>query len=418
MEIWPNVYIKNKKDYSNPVIHVKDPSMMKKRVSAHLKILGIISSCGGGDWPPLLSLALGMKARGHDVLMVCDKGTKTAVLSAGLSALCLPPGLDLSGFFNPALQIIFNTGEPLTPMTPNPLLKWAKKTAVYVEKKLGIWRPDWILGSLLCIELGRMMAEKCKCPWCFVNPGFHFGDTTNRPRKEDFSYIGALMYEHWLLPPLQKATLVLHATDPMFDKGSGSLPSNHFYTGPLFWEMPAPVPTYLHDPGPPWILISLSTAPQEDDIKIVQASLSALENQPLRVIVTLPPGQGQIPFSTLPDNVFMERYIPHSVVLQISTLAICHAGHGIVIKSIYYGTPMVLVPWGRDQPGVASRAKAMGVASVVHRNDCNASTLQRAIQKTMASPEIGLRSRCESHRLKKINSLEFACTRLENINNQ
>ena len=395
---------------------VENSKMHPERTTAPLKIMGIISACGGGDWPPLLSLAFGMKARGHDVLMVCDEGTKAAVLSAGLSTLCLPHKFNLSGLFNPVLQRIFSTGEPLTSMTPNPLQEWAKKTAMYVEKKLGKWKPDCILGSLLCIESGRVMAERFKCPWCFVNPGFHFGDTTARPRKMDLSYIGALMYEHWLLPPLQEATLVLHATDPMFDNVHASLPSNHFYTGPLFWEMPARIPAYLNEPGPPWVLISLSTAPQVEEIKIVQASLGALENQAVRILVTLPPGHEQLPFPTLSDNVFMERYVPHSIALQVSSLAICHAGHGIVIKSIYQGTPMVLVPWGRDQPGVASRAKAMGVASVVNRRDCNAATLQRAIQKTMASPEIILRSRCESRRLKKMDSLAFACTRLEKIN--
>ncbi len=388
--------------------------MHSELTSGPLKILGLISSCGGGDWPPLLSLALGMKNRGHDVLMVCDGGTKAAVVSAGLSTLCLPAQLDLSVFFNPVLQEIFSTGEPLTPMTPNPLQEWAIKTARYVEKKLK-WRPDWILGSLLCIELGRVMAETLKCPWCFVNPGFHFGDTNTLPRRKDFSFIGALMYEHWLLPPLQKATLVLHATDPIFDRDHGVLPSNHFYTGPLFWEMPGRIPSYLHEPGPPWILISISTAPQLEEIKIVQASLDALENQALRVLVTLPPGHGQLPFTKQPDNVFMESYVPHSIALQVSSLVICHAGHGIVIKSIYHGTPMVLVPWGRDQPGVASRAKDMGVASVIHRKNCNTSSLRMVIQKTMTSPGMILQSLSESRRLKKIDSLTSACNKLETI---
>ena len=381
--------------------------------TAPMKILGIISACGGGDWPPLLSLALGMKARGHDVLILCDKDTRAAVVSSGLSAFCLPSRLNLYGFFSPALQHIFSTGEDLTPMTLNPLKEWALKTAMYVEKKLVKWKPDWILGSLLCIELARVMAEKLKCPWCFVNPGFHFGDTTNVPRKEDFSYIGAQMYEHWLLPPLNKATLVLHATDPIFDKNHGNLPENHFYTGPLFWEMPGQIPSYLHEPGPPWILMSLSTAPQTDDINIVHAALGALRNQKFRVLITLPHGHEAPWSSNLHDNIFMENYIPHSVALQISTLAICHAGHGMVIKSIYHGTPMVLVPWGRDQPGVASRAKAMGVASVVHPINCNAPTLKRAIEKTMASSDVFLRSQSESVRLKKIDSLTLACTRLE-----
>lgn len=392
---------------------------MKTRCTApSLKIAGIISACGGGDWPPLLSLALGMKARGHDVVMVCDSGTMGAVRAAGLSVLCLPSHLHLSNFFERALQRIFSTGEDLTSMTPNPLKEWAEKSVSYITEHLGKWSPSLILGSLLCLELGKVMARRLKKPWCFVNPGFHFGDTKNRPRKEDFSYIGAQMYEHWLLPPLKKAMMVLHVTDPVFDKGHGPLPSNHYYTGPLFWEKPAHIPEYLHEPGPPWILISLSTAPQTGDMEIVRASLSALEafeNQAVRVLVTLAPGHGRPLPAAVPGNVFIEEYIPHSIALGVSRLAICHAGHGMVIKAIYHGTPMVLVPWGRDQPGVASRAEALGVASVVSRKDCNVPTLAAAIKKTITSSDISSQARAESRRLKSRDALTLACCRLESV---
>ncbi len=41
--------------------------------------------------------------------------------------------------------------------------------------------------------------------------------------------------------------------------------------------------------------------------------------------------------------------MPHSAVLKRSCLLVSHAGHGIVAKSLYYGVPMVLVPW----PGIS-----------------------------------------------------------------
>jgi len=55
--------------------------------------------------------------------------------------------------------------------------------------------------------------------------------------------------------------------------------------------------------------------------------------------------------------------------LANSRLVISHAGHGIVMKALYHGVPMILVPWGRDQPGVAARAEALGVATVIRRDE-------------------------------------------------
>ena len=37
--------------------------------------------------------------------------------------------------------------------------------------------------------------------------------------------------------------------------------------------------------------------------------------------------------------------MPHSAVLKRSGLLVSHAGHGIVAKALYFGVPMVLVPW-------------------------------------------------------------------------
>ena len=44
---------------------------------------------------------------------------------------------------------------------------------------------------------------------------------------------------------------------------------------------------------------------------------------------------------------------------------------------------MVLVPWGRDQPGVAARAEALGVAAVVPREDATADALRGAAVRVL-----------------------------------
>jgi UDP:flavonoid glycosyltransferase YjiC (YdhE family) len=52
---------------------------------------------------------------------------------------------------------------------------------------------------------------------------------------------------------------------------------------------------------------------------------------------------------------------PHSAVLRESVLAITHAGHGVTIKALAAGVPLVCLPMGRDQLDVAARVVHGGV---------------------------------------------------------
>ena len=117
----------------------------KQRFCPH-KLLGIISSCGGGDWPPLLALAEGMHKRGHEVILVCDSGTEVAVRKTGIPTMCLPHYLNLSDFFNPVLQSLLSSNKDITSRTENPLQNWADKSIPFILESLQNWRPTLILG--------------------------------------------------------------------------------------------------------------------------------------------------------------------------------------------------------------------------------------------------------------------------------
>jgi UDP:flavonoid glycosyltransferase YjiC (YdhE family) len=72
--------------------------------------------------------------------------------------------------------------------------------------------------------------------------------------------------------------------------------------------------------------------------------------------------------------------VSHAEVLKRACLLVSHAGHGVVLKALYYGVPMVLVPLGRDQPGVAARAWALGVAEVIPRDALSDARLAKAVE--------------------------------------
>jgi UDP:flavonoid glycosyltransferase YjiC (YdhE family) len=75
--------------------------------------------------------------------------------------------------------------------------------------------------------------------------------------------------------------------------------------------------------------------------------------------------------------------------------------------------PSVLVPWGRDQPGVAARAEALGVARVLPRDRLTVEALARTIREALADRE--LRARCIAHgeRIRGYEPARRACETIE-----
>jgi MGT family glycosyltransferase len=143
--------------------------------------------------------------------------------------------------------------------------------------------------------------------------------------------------------------------------------------------------------------VSVSTLPQAGEVAIAEAAVRALRHEGVRVLVTVAP-EHAAELGQVPDHVYISGYVPHSAVLAGSRLIISHAGHGIVMKALYHGVPMVLVPWGRDQPGVAARAEALGVAAVVRRDACSDASVAQAVRQVLDDPRYTERVRAMRRR--------------------
>jgi hypothetical protein len=375
-------------------------------------LLAILSSAAGGDWPPLLRLAIAWRDRGHEVLLVADPVTAEAARSAGLSPICPPSGRTLGEWLEPHLGDLLHSGEGIGPTSANPLAGWARACRPWLLEALHGWRPSLIISSLFCQYLAEEVADALDLPWCCVNPGCSFGDRDRSFPEADFSPLGAALYQHWLLPPLQRADLVLHATSLDFDQPVHPLPGNQWHVGPLFWEWPVPIPEQLSQPGPPWLLLSLSTSPQKGDLALVEAVATAAATLPVRVLATLP-GRGTVPVvGRLPANMLVTGYLPHRQVLVHCRLVISNAGHGLVLKALGQGVPLLLIPWGRDQFGVASRAEHLGVARVIPRAACRARSLHAAITALLNDPGCTRAAQREARRLHCLDPSAEGCARL------
>lgn len=192
------------------------------------------------------------------------------------------------------------------------------------------------------------------------------------------------------LPPVRSmgdiylaAPLVLVFTAEPFEYHRSDWPPNVRLVGPGLWEPPATPPPWLDDVTQPLILVTCSTAFQNDR-RLVEVACEAFAGQPWDVIVTTA-GVDPAAFHP-PANVRIERTLSHTTVLECAACLVCHGGMGVTQKALAHGVPVVAVPFGRDQPEVARRVE---VARAGVRLPARKLTPQRL--RTAVDEAIGLR---------------------------
>jgi len=379
------------------------------------RILIVATGGAGGDLQPLVAAGLALRERRHETTFVGDESVERVVGELGVAVEVLPPELDLGPRLIAAVRdaMAATTGDPVAagPMVQERLSGWAGEVAQHVGRSISAHNPDVAVTSLFGVEVFEVAAPPC--PWVVINSTFYVGPNPPRPLEQDIGARAVPLIARYA-SLLGSPDLVLHATDREFDLAQDQLPPRHHYVGPLgVWEPPTEPPPYLGDPGDPWVLVSISSQ-QQDDVPLAQAALEALANRPVRVLLTIGPHVLQ-EVGTVPNNAYVEQSISHSAVLERGVLLVSHAGHGSVMKGLWYGRPMVLVPWGRDQPGVAARAKALGVAEAVPREEASSEALSAAIDRVLASDE--MRERCALHaaRLQASDPPALAASLIESL---
>jgi UDP:flavonoid glycosyltransferase YjiC (YdhE family) len=370
----------------------------------------------GGDLQPLAAAALALRERGHDVTFVGDASVGSQLERLDLGVEVLPRELDLAPRLVAAVRDAMRetAGDPAAagPAVRERMSAWAREVAARALDAIEAMRPDALVTSLFGVEvLGELQPRR---PWAVVNSTFAIGAPSGRPLEEDVAPRALPLLSRYA-SLLDAATLVLHATDPVFDLGGRVLPAHHRYVGPLgVWEPQPERVAGLDDPGDPWVLATISTQLQ-DDLGLADAVLAALADRPVRVLLTLGPGHDRSELATIPANARVESLVSHDQVLRHAVLLVSHAGHGSVMKALWNGRPMVLVPWGRDQPGVAARAEALGVAAVVPPLSVSADGLGAAIDAVIGDE--AMRDRAEHHakRLRATDPPTLAADVLETL---
>lgn len=370
----------------------------------------------GGDLPPLVAAALAIRDRGHRIAFVGDPSLERALAGFDVDIEVLPTALDFGPRFATTMRDAMAAagGDMVAagPLVERGLAQWAEDVAEPVRAAISARQPDAVVTSLFGVEVLQRAAPPW--PWAVINSTFYLGPNPPRPVEEDIGVRAIPLLERYAAL-LTEADVVLHATDQVFDFCFDRLPRGQHYVGPLgLWEPKVESPAYLDEPSDPWVLVTISSQLQ-DDVPLAQAALRALADKPVRVLVTVGLDHKTEEITDIPPNAHVEHIVPHSALLERARLLVSHGGHGSVMKALWHGRPMVLVPWGRDQPGVAARARALGVAEVVPRGENVEAALADAIERTLADSDMQTAALAQSDRLRRTDPPRIAASLLESL---
>ncbi len=372
------------------------------------RILLQATARAGGDLNPMVALALGLRDEGYTLTVLCDPFSQAVFARLDMPVIVSGPEYEVGETVKAALKV--NGGLPEAEragVEDAAISEWRTKLAPSAVEVLRTVQPDLIITSLFGTCIGSQMARMSGKPWVALNSTYYIGPNPPRPMERDFSQRAADIFRYSVIPYLPEAELVMHATDAWFDYDNFGIPPNHRYVGPLFWEAPGEVPGYIEEPGEQWMLCTLSSH-RQDDTPIAEKAMHALAHTHHRLAVTV--GMGHTPgeVEPIPANAHVEQYIPHSAILRNTQLFVSHAGHGSVMKSLWYGVPMVLVPWSRDQFGVAARAGTMQAAVVIPKESLTVHAMAEAIGTALHEPKYRWAAQEASARLRHERTTEIA----------
>jgi MGT family glycosyltransferase len=116
----------------------------------------------------------------------------------------------------------------------------------------------------------------------------------------------------------------------------------------------------------------------------------------------------------IPSNVVVVNRAPQIELLKQAQLCITHAGLNTTLEALAHGVPLVAIPVGFDQPGVAARIAHHGVGEFIGIDETlSVDRLEVLIRKVLGDSSYREMARYFEEVIAQSNGLEVAATLVE-----
>ena len=138
----------------------------------------------------------------------------------------------------------------------------------------------------------------------------------------------------------------------------------------------------------PLVYATLGTVFNEPayELPFFPAVLAGLRDEPLDLVITVGPTVDPSSLGPQPPNVHVERYVPQSLLFPRCSAIVFHGGYGTLLAAIEHGVPLVVVPFGADQPINARSVERLGLGLVIDEEDLTAERMRDAVRAVLKEP--------------------------------
>lgn len=406
-----------------------------------------------GDLHPYLAIALGMQARGHEVILATSACYRQKITALGLGFNAVRP--DSDWVTDPVVMREMMTGHLATVRAVRKLflsvladtyadlraaaggadllvthLPWAGRL---VAETTGIrWASTMItpMGFFSAHDLPSFpFARELSKPFRLLGPAFwtmlyRLGKRATRPWAKPFDRLRAELG----LPPApdlnplgdsHSPTLVLALFSKLLGDKQPDWPPQTIQTGfPVYDQhgttgMPSALVRFL-DEGPPPIVFTLGWSATTIAGSFYEHSIAAAKRLGRRaVLVTGKDLRKQL--TALPANVAVFEYVPFSELFPRAAVIVHAGGIGTTGLAMCSGRPMLVVPFAHDQPENAERVTRLGIARTISPHRYAPARVTAELRTLVENPGYARRSAAVGEQVCKEDGVSNACVALEGL---
>ncbi len=410
-----------------------------------------------GDLHPYLAVAIGLRQRGHEVTIATSEIYRRKIQAEGVGFHPVRPDLaSLYGDSDAARRALdWNSGtEYVMRQILMPHLEENYEDLLQVCRG-----KDLLVSHTLSVAL-PLVAEKLRLPWISIalQPLVFFSiydppvltgtrEPDQAPRRlADWEY--ALLFcmlkrktRVWMKPVDElRSRLGLAATPghPLFEgkfSPFGSLawfsrllaspqrdwPDHTRITGFPFYDRSeagrgrdSRLEEFLEKGEPP-LVFTLGASTVLDAGDFFEVSVSAARALGCRAVLLMGPLAQSQASSLLPDSMLVADYAPYSDLLPHAAATVHQGGIGTTAQALLAGRPMLVVPYGNDQPDNAERVARLGVARVVDRRSYTAARAQSELARLLSDCDCAAKAAQIAQKIRAEEGVAGACNALEEI---
>lgn len=405
-----------------------------------------------GDLHPYLAIALGLRARGHNVVVATGKCYRDKIEALGLGFAPVRPDSDWVA--DP--EMMRHYSHPRWGLIR--VAQWQLRSLreAYEDTLAAAEGADLLVGNLAAYS-ARLAAEKTGVAWASamhipllfasaydppVLPGLP--GVSKKLRSLGPGFWGPLSLflrwgMGWLARPLHRFRSEIGLPpapdlNPLTDGHSPRLhlalfskrladkqpdwPPQTVVTGFPWYDQPgitglSPILARFLDAGPPPIVFTLGTALATDARTFYETSAKAASGLGRRAVLILMYPRNRPP--SLPDGVVAFDYAPFSELFLRAAAVVHHGGIGTTGLAMRAGRPTLVMPCAWDQPDNAERAARLGIARTIPRHRYTPARVAAELHRLLDDPAYARRASALGAQVRQEDGVQVACDALSGL---